>query len=206
MKITKIIACLLAVISAISMLVACDMIGGGETTPAPTVDPQEQVRYKANVNLIVTDHKGNVVYATDEEEPHQYDSGFEQPYIFTFIEDFAFFNTKEFAYEINSRNTGKVDEYGDKIKAYTLESITITQKKKSKTYAADTTITYEVDGKKYETQTYWVFYVNGVEVNDANAKLGDKDAVILKTGDTLEIRLSYNDEDRSNPVVETPAE
>lgn len=205
MKITKIIACLLAVISALSMLVACDMSGGGETTPAPTVDPQEQVRYKANVHLIVTDHKGNTVYATEEDEPHEYDSGFEKPYIFTFIEDFAFFNAKEFAYEINSRNVG-TDEYGDKIKAYSLESVTITQKKKSKTYAADSTITFEVDGKKYETQTYWVFYVNGEEVVDANAKEGEENAIILKTGDTLEIRLSYNEDDKSNPVVETPAQ
>ena len=35
MKFTKIIACLLAVISALSMLVACNMGDGGETTPAP---------------------------------------------------------------------------------------------------------------------------------------------------------------------------
>ena len=206
MKFTKIIACLLAVISALSMLVACNMGDGGETTPAPTVDPQEQVKYTAKVNLVIIDHKGDEVYATDPEEPHEYESGFEQAYIYAFIEDYAFFNNKEFAYEINSRNTGKTDEYGEKIKAYSLESITITQRKKPKTYAADTTITYEADGKKYETQTYWVFYVNGEEVIDANAKEGEKDAIILKDGDTLEIRLCYDDQDRSSPVEENPAQ
>ena len=198
MKFTKIIACLLAVISTLSMLVACDMGNGGETTPPVVNNPQNQVRYKANIHMIVTDHKGNQVYATDPEEPHEYDSGYTEPYIFTFIEDYAFFNTKNFAYETSSRNVG-TDEDGNKIKAYTLVSITITQKKKTKTYAADTTITFEKDGKQYQTKTYWVCYINGEEVEDANA-------TILKDGDTIEFRLSYNEDDVSNPVEETPAQ
>lgn len=198
MKFTKIIACLLAVIAALSMLVACDMSGGGETTPPVIDNPLDQVRYKANIHLKVVDHNGKEVYATDPEEPHEYDSGFTEPYIFTFIEDYAFFNTKEFDYETSSRNVG-TDEDGNKIKEYKLESITITQKKKTKIYAADTTVTFEADGQKYTTKTYWVCYINGNEVDDANA-------TILQDGDTIEFRLTYNENDKSTPVVEeTPA-
>ena len=198
MKFVKIIACLMAVLSALSVLVACNTGNGGETTPPVNNNPQEQIRYKANIHLIVTDHKGNEVYATDPEEPHEYDSGYTEPYIFTFIEDYAFFNSKYFAYETSSRNVG-TDEDGNKIKAYTLESITITQKKKTKTYAADTTITFEDGGKKYQTKTYWICYINGEEVADANN-------TILKNGDTIEFRLSYDADDKSNPVEETPAQ
>ena len=172
----------MAVIAALSMLVACDMSGGGETTPPVNNTPEEEIRYKANIHMIVTDTNGKQVYATDPEEPHEYDSGYSEPYIFTFIEDYAFFNEKHFSYETTSRNVG-TDEDGNKIKEYKLESITITQKKKTKTYASDTTITIEIDGKKYETKTYWVCYVNGVEIDDANA-------TILKDGDTSEFRLS----------------
>ena len=198
MKFIKMIACLMAVISALSMLVACNMGDGAQTTPPQGGNnPQEQIRYKANIHMIVTDHKGNEVYATDPEEPHEYDSGYSEPYIFTFIEDYAFFNTKEFTYETSSYNVG-TDEDGNKIKAYTLESITITQKKKTKIYAADTTITFELDGKKYQTKTYWICYINGEEVTDANN-------TILKDGDTIEFRLSYDADDISNPVVEEAA-
>ena len=198
MKFVKIIASLLALISVLSMLVACNTGSGSETTPPAAVNPQDQIRYKAKIHLVVVDHKGKVVYSTDEEEPHEYDSGYSEPYIFTFIEDYAFFNTKYFDYETSSRNVGK-DEDGNNIKAYTLESITITQKKKTKTYAANTTITFEDGGKQYQTKTYWVCYVNGKEVDDANNTL-------LKDGDTIELRLSYNANDKSNPVEETPAQ
>ena len=198
MKFVKIIACLLAVLSALSMLVACNTGKGGQTTPPVNNNPQDQIRYKAKIHLIVTDHKGKEVYATDAEEPHEYDSGYSEPYIFTFIEDYAFFNSKEFEYETSSRNVG-TDEDGNKIKAYTLESITITQKKKTKIYAANSTITFEDGGQKYQTKTYWVCYVNGNEVDDANN-------TILKDGDVIELRLSYNANDKSTPVVETPAQ
>ena len=200
MKFIKMIACLMAIISAISMLASCTISLDGKTTTEPVVntDPVEQIRYKAKVHLIVTDHKGNEVYATDLEEPHEYDSGYSEPYIFTFIEDYAFFNAKEFSYETSSRNVGE-DEDGNKIKAYTLESVTITLKKKTKTYAADSNITFEDGGKKYQTKTYWIFYINGKEVDDANG-------TILKDGDTIELRLSYNANDKSNPVEDTPAQ
>lgn len=205
MKFVKIIACLLALISALTMFASCTITNhGAETTPAATDDPQEQVVYKANVHLIVTDHNGKEVYTTMSENPednipHAYESGFEEPYIFAFIEDYKFFNEKTFDYEATSRKKTVKNENGEEetVTLYTLKEVRITLKKKTKSYASGTVVTFEKDGKKYQTETYWVFYVNGVEVKESNEKL-------LKDGDVLELRLSYDDTDMSNPVEETP--
>ncbi len=192
MKFTKILALVIALISVLSMLVACDM-GDGNETPAP-VGPVETVRYKALVHVKVVNWDGKVVYETEEEEPYEYDSGYSEPYIFTFLEDFAFMNSKEFAYKAK-KSKESTNEAGESIAvSYTLESISITQKKKTKTYKAGDQITSKYDGS--EQSTYWVVYVNGEEIKDMNGYL-------IKDQDVVEFRLAYANSHLITSGVET---
>ncbi len=191
MKFTKIIALFVAVITLLAMFTACNEepqvttpeVGTQETTP----------RYKALVHVKVVDYKGNVVYSTDEEEPYEYDSGYYEPYVFTFLEDFAFMNEKEFAYKANKKSNG-TDENGNEIVTYELVSITITQKKKEKVYKADEEIESLYDGSKQKT--YWVCFINGEEVEKMNE-------TIIQDGDTVEFRLAYKDSHKVTTAVET---
>ena len=181
MKFIKIMACLLAIISLLTVLTACN-VGqtGGETTPSAPADTRP--RHKANVNVIFTDVEGNQVYATEEGEPYEYDSAYSEPYIFNFLEDFAFMESKKFEYDV-SKVTKKED--GKETVTYTLESISVKVKKdKWNTYAADEPVTLEVNGVEQVEYTYWICFVNGEDVDKMNEKL-------LKDGDTVEFRLTY---------------
>ena len=195
MKLRKILAALLAVLTVATLLVACDMTGTGNETTPEGGDQSGATRYQAKVNFIVIDTKGNEVYATDPEDPYQYDSGYYEPYIYTFIDDFAFMYEKEFSYDVDDYTVDKKDENGEtiydengkavKVEMYTLKWITITERKKSKTYSAGEIITLE-DGSKQET--YWVCLINGKEIKNMNE-------TIIKDGDTVVLRLTYKGQD-----------
>ena len=194
MKLRRILAALLAILTVATLLVACDTTGtGNETTPEGEGDSGASV-YSAKVNFIVIDTKGNEVYATDPEDPYEYSSKYYEPYLYTFIEDFAFIYDKEFSYEVDKYTVDKKDENGKtvyendkpvKVDMYTLESITITERKKTKTYSAGDVVTLE-DGT--EQETYWICLINGKEVDNMNE-------TIIKDGDTVVLRLTYKGQD-----------
>lgn len=198
MKLTKIIAAILAVVLLMTMFTACNTGNSGATTPpaGEGSGSPDAVRYKAKVNVIVTDVTGERVYETDPEEPYEYDSGYYEPYIFTFLEDLAFMNSKEFDYTATKYTADKKDENGDvvmdedgnpvKVTLYTLKSISITVRKRTKVYSAEKAIISEVDGS--EQITYWICMVNGEEVENMNETL-------LKDGDTVEFRLTYKNQE-----------
>ena len=191
MKFTKIIALFIAVITLLAMFTACNNEPVESTEPA---GPQETApRYKALVHVKVVDYKGNEVYSTDEDEPYEYDSGYYEPYVFVFLEDFAFMNEKEFAYKAKKYETG-TDEDGEKITTYVLETISITQKKKTKDYKAGEQIESLYDGSTQAT--YWVCIINGEEVENMNE-------TIIQDGDTVEFRLAYKDSNKVTTKVET---
>ena len=191
MKFTKIIALILAAITAMTMFVACNE--GGDETPALDGPQESQPRHKALVHVKVVNYNGKEVYSTlEEDEPYEYDSAYYEPYVFTFLEDFAFMNYKEFAYKADKYDTG-TDEEGNKITTYVLKSISITQRKKTKEYKADEEIKSLYDESMQKT--YWVCFVNGVEIN-----MND---TILKDGDIVEFRLAYKDSDKVTTKEET---
>ena len=192
MKFTKIIALFVAVITLLAMFTACND-QPQETTGGADIPQESMTRYKALVHVKVVNYNGKEVYSTDEEEPYEYDSAYYEPYVFTFLEDFAFMNDKEFAYKAKKYETG-TDENGEKITTYVLESISITKKKKETTYKSGEEIVSLYDGSNQTT--YWVCIINGEEIENMNE-------TIIMDGDTVEFRLAYKDSHKVTTKVET---
>ena len=189
MKFVKVIAFVMALLTMSTMFVACNE-GPVETTP--NITPVETTRYTAFVQVKVVDVYGNVVYSTDEGEPYEYDSSF-APYVYTFLEDFQFMNSKHFDYKVTERVVGE-DEYGDDILAYTLKSISITEKRKTTTYKSGDVIISGYDGS--EQETYWICVINGEEVENMNER-------IVEDGDVVEFKLAYKDSDKATGLPST---
>ena len=169
MKTVKILSALLAIIMAMSMFVACNTSGDGEDTPPVSDGPVEtKPRFKATAHLKIVNYDGKELYATDDDEPYEYDSAYYEPTAINFIDDYAFMNDKEFAYKKDSNGL--------------ITSITIITRKKTTQYKAGDTVEKVENGVTNTYKTIWVCYINDEEVSAM-------DEVVVKDGDVVELRI-----------------
>ena len=78
--------------------------------------------------------------------------------------------------------------------AYTLKSISITEKRKTTTYKSGEVIISGYDGS--EQETYWICVINGEEVENMNER-------IVEDGDVVEFKLAYKDSDKATGLPST---
>ena len=185
MKLTKIIALALALISLATLLSGCMFNNDpAETTPVET--PSNLVLKTAKAHLSIVDVEGNVIYSTEEEdeEMYEYSSAYYEPTVFNFFDEYCFINDKKLEYKQDKNMPGII------------KSITLKTKKGDVVYAADEK--YYVTEDHYE-YTFWVCLVNGVEINSL-------DETIVKDGDNIVLRLTYADQNIAEPERPTYVE
>lgn len=170
MKLKKILALTIALVSVLTLLSGCTM-GNNPSESTPVETPSNMVLTTAKAHLSVVDVEGNVVYSTEEEdeEMYEYSSAYYKPTVINFFEDYCFINDKKIEYKADRNN------------ANIIKTITIKTKKGDVNYKADDK--YYVTDDHYEI-TFWVCLVNGVEI-DSLAETEVKD------GDNIVFRLTY---------------
>ena len=142
-------------------------------------DEEEQVRYKAKADIKIIDYNHKVLYETDE--PFEYDSGFFEPTLVKFIQNYADMNEKKIGCKIGDNGL--------------LASISITKKGVTKTYEAEEKIVSLYDGS--EQLTYWICYVNGRMVDSMKETL-------VKDGDVIEFYYVYPNWDKESIITTEP--
>ena len=89
MKLKKILALMLALVSVMAVCTGCAFgSGNGETTPQVTMPVMNT--YTAKAHLKIVDIKGDVIYSTEEEdeEMYSYESMYQEPTIYNFLDDY----------------------------------------------------------------------------------------------------------------------
>ena len=176
MKIKKILALALALISVMTMLVGCGGGTGSETTPEMTMPPEDPSK-TAKANLIFMDIDGKVLYDSFEEDEEMYvfTSAYLDPTILNFVEDYCYMNDGKVQCKIDSKTN-------------VLKTITIVNKKGNVDYTAGSKkYTIESTGKKVDT--YWLCYIDGKELETSI------DETIVTDGSTIILRLVYVGQD-----------
>ena len=176
MKLRRLLALVLALISVAMLCAGCGMGKEEETTPAITMPPEDPSK-TARAHLVFMDIEGNVLYSSEEEDGEMYvfTSPYLEPTILNFVEDYCYMNDGNIQCKIDSKTN-------------TLKTITIVNKKGNVDYTAGSKkYVNESTGKKVDT--YWLCYVDGKELES------QIDNTNVTDGSTIIIRLVYVGQD-----------
>lgn len=175
MKLTKIIALAMALISVITVFTGCNQNKNPEES-TPVVTPPIMNTYAAKAHLSIVNVDGKVVYSTEEEdeEMYEYTSAWYEPTVLAFLEDYCYMNDKKIEYKADKSNI--------------LKSISIITKKGKVDYKADSKIDISETVSK---NTFWICLINGKEIT------GQLDETLIQDGDSVVLRLTYEGQDIS---------
>jgi hypothetical protein len=144
---------------------------------------ETQVRHKVKAHLKIVDYSERILYATDVDDPFEYDSAYFEPTVVKFIQNYADMNEKKISCKFADNGL--------------LSSIGITKKGVTKNYDAQTEIVSQYDGSTQKT--YWVCYINGEMVSSMKETL-------IKDGDVVELYYVYPDWDKESILPDEPVE
>ena len=154
MKLKKIIALAMALISVMAIFTGCKQNKTPEET-TPVATPPIMNTYAAKAHLSIVNVDGKVVYSTEEEdeEMYEYTSARYEPTVLAFLEDYCDMNDKKTISIITKK--GKVD------------------------YKAD--VEYNVN-ETTKKNTFWICLINGKEIAGQldETLIQDGDNVVLR--------------------------
>ena len=169
MKLTKLIALILALASLMLVCTSCNLFGKAPAETTPSVTMPTVATYSATAHLVLIDIDGTVIYSTEEEdeEMYQFTSSWSEPTVLNFFDDYCYMNDDKLTY---------------KAKDNILKTVTIINKKGNVEYKADAK--YNISETESAT-TYWTCFINGTEIE------GQLDNTMVQNGDTVVLRLTY---------------